>query len=489
MLSNKAALDRALSIFNESRVPEQKRLDRIDAALQPKLGEDGLPLPRMELPDDAPEILTRLTTEAETNYLPLALDTYAQVLRVDGYITEVGDGRDPWTAWQRNRMDARQTPLHRATLAYGTGYATALPGVDGFGDPFPTARIYSPRNMTAMYEDREWDDWPVDALVVHGDRWELITDEAVYTFMVEKRAPIQGGLGTYSAGRLLTPSTPAQHSLGVAPVVKYHDRHYLSDERAEGIIEPLMTVQKRIDRTSANQMIAQQVAIFKQRYVVGWVPESEEEEFKANLARVHYLDMDPSEVEFGEWEGTPIEPYIVGGNQARRDFAALGQLPAQTTGLDGISNISDATLAGLEAAKNRRAGVMTTSLGESHEQLMRLFAYIDGNDTAARDFSSEVLWRDFESRSFGAQVDGLGKLVSMGLPPEIAMEDVPGMSGQKLLRVQRAMRREQGRRVLQDLRDRAATPPLPTPSDAPGAPDAGALGPQNTPEGDTEGGE
>jgi hypothetical protein len=87
---------------------------------------------------------------------------------------------------------------------------------------------------------------------------------------------------------------------------------------------------------------------------------------------------------------------------AIRDFAAIGQIPAQALGIDGISNISDATFAGLEAAKNREAGEITTSLGESHEQLLRLCAYIDGNQAAADDYNSEVRWRDFEARSYAA---------------------------------------------------------------------------------------
>lgn len=457
MLSKKDALEKALDIYNTYRLPEQRRLDRIDNALQPKVDENGLPKSRIELPDDAPPILQQLTVESETNYLPLLLDTYAQVMVVDGYITNNDEGaREPWETWQRNRMDSRQTSLHRSALGYGTAYASAFPGRTAVGEDYAAVRLYSPRNMTAVYQDDEWDDWPVWSLIVTDQHWELMGEGETHIFGLERNSPVQGALGTYMGNRYLTYLEPREHDLGITPVVRYHDRHYLPDEKLLGIVEPLLTVQRRMDRTSANQMIAQQIAIFRQKYVVGWTPESEEEELKASLAKVHYLDMDPSEVQFGEWEATQIEPYITAGNQARRDFAAIGQLPAQSLGIDGISNISDATLAGLEAAKNRRAGTITTCLGESHEQLMRLFAAIDGNDVAARDYSSEVLWRDFESRSFGATVDGLQKLVAMGLPAEIAMEDVPGMSGQKLARVQRAMRREQGSALLNDIRAAAS---------------------------------
>jgi hypothetical protein len=86
----------------------------------------------------------------------------------------------------------------------------------------------------------------------------------------------------------------------------------------------------------------------------------------------------PADINIGELGEGKVDLEI--RNASIRDFAAIGQIPAQALGIDGISNISDATLAGLEAAKNREAGEITTSLGESHEQLLRLCAYIDGNE-------------------------------------------------------------------------------------------------------------
>lgn len=485
MLSQKQALETAQMIYNEFRAPEQRRLNRIDEAIQPKVDEDGMPVSRLELPDDAPEILHRLAVEAETNYLPLLLDTYAQVMVVDGYLTKNDAGADdPWDTWIRNRMNSRQVPLHRSALAYGTAYASVVPGRTDDAKDVAAVRLYTPRNMTALYRDNEWDDWPEWALGVSDQHWSLIGPDEVHTFGVENYSARSGLPLPLTVGpRLSLGSGNLQyiegyeHDLQVTPVVRYRDRHYLPDERMLGIVEPLLTVQRRIDRTSANQMVAQQIAIFRQKYIVGWVPENEEEELKASLAKVHYLDMDPSEVELGEWEATQIEPYIAGGNQARRDFSALGQIPAQSMGIDGISNISDATLAGLEASKNRRAGTITTCLGESHEQLLRLFATISGNRAAATDFQSELLWRDFESRSFAQTVDGLVKLVTgVGLPPEIALEDVPGMTGAKLERVKKALARERTRKMMAGappvapLGTEQATAPAPGVNPAPTAP-------------------
>jgi hypothetical protein len=56
-------------------------------------------------------------------------------------------------------MDARQTGIHRAAMQYGAAYATVLPGDTG-----PVIHGYSPRRMTAIYQDPEIDDWPFMAI-------------------------------------------------------------------------------------------------------------------------------------------------------------------------------------------------------------------------------------------------------------------------------------------------------------------------------------
>ena len=63
---------------------------------------------------------------------------------------------------------------------------------------------------------------------------------------------------------------------------------------------------------------------------------------------------------------------------------------------------------------------------------------------AAGDYESEVRWRDFEARSFAATVDGLVKLVGQQqgiLPPEMAVEMVPGITQQQARRAQAAQKR------------------------------------------------
>ena len=259
-------------------------------------------------------------------------------------------------------------------------------------------------------------------------------------------------MGFSALGGWLTYITTDAHNVGVCPVVRYRDRNLLAGEEQLGVVEPLLTISERINETTFQMMVAQYFQAFKQRYLIGWVPKSEKEELKAGAAVMWYLDKDPAEVKLGELESGSISPYIEARTSAIRDFAAIGQIPAQSLGVDGISNISDATLAGLEAAKNRESGEIQTSLGESHEQLLRLGAFIDGNMSASDDYASEIRWRDFEARSFAQTVDGIVKLSQgLGLPAEIALEDVPGFTGQKLDRAINAIRKQHGRAALSEI--------------------------------------
>jgi len=302
--------------------------------------------------------------------------------------------------------------------------------------------MFTPRKMTAVYADPEFDEWPIAALHLDGPNGEhlvLTDEEGEYRFGFNS-GPVSGagvlGQSLVSVGPTslqLIESRPHEVGLGVCPVVRYRDSFLLDGEEQLGIVEPLIVLQERIDETNFGQLVAQYFAAFKQRAVLGWVPESEAEELKSGAARIWYLDVNPDDVRIQELQETDLTRYIESGKAARRDFASIGQIPTQALGVDAISNISDATLAGLDKAKNERAGETALSLGESHEQTLRTFAHIAGDVDAAQDYDGEIRWADRESRTWAGQIDGLVKLVQSGvMAASTALEWVPGMTDQQI---------------------------------------------------------
>lgn len=473
--------EQALSAVREMlagpRAYESERLDGLAMAVRP--WTDAYALSQLELKgvsasggsSGSPyQAVVGLARKSQTNFLPLVLDIFSQGLKVDNYLPgdQSGDTPAVWRWWQRNKMDKRQTGIHRTALHYGVSYATVLPGMNPMA---PSNEAYirgvSPRQMTALYGDRmEWDprtqspaddDWPIMALEVDGAAIRLY-DESDVHFIGVKSVPkselgwrdpfyIQASNFEYIESR--------SHGVGVCPVVRFEDRNLLDGEQElRGVIEPLLSVQKRIDETAFQMMVAQYYSAFVQRYVMGWMPSSQADALKQAVSDVWFFK--DKEVKVGQFDAADLKGYLESGSSAKRDLAALGQVPAQNLGIDGISNISEATLAGLEASKDRKESEIKTSLGESHEQVLRTCAHITGDTVAANDFASEVKWQDMTARTFAQVVDGLGKLATMlNVPAEALWEDIPGWTKTRVDRAQQLAQRSTVKKLVESLRSGA----------------------------------
>jgi hypothetical protein len=290
--------------------------------------------------------------------------------------------------------------------------------------------------MTCLYgEPIEWtpgetpadDDWPIMALEIKGGAIRLYDEQNVYFVGVEN-VP-QSALGwrepTYDNVSNFKYLESRPHSVGVCPVVRFRDRWLLDGEQQYGIVEPLINIQSRIDETTYEMLAAQYYTAFTQRWVAGWRPKDDDEALSAAAGDTWYFSS--KDVKVGQFTAGDSAGFIASKQSAVRDIAAIGQVPAQNLGVDALSNISEATLAGLETGKKRKTAEIQTSLGESFEQMLRTCAHITSDEVNARDFASEVKWQDTTARSFGEIVDGLGKLsVMLGVPEELLWESIPG---------------------------------------------------------------
>jgi hypothetical protein len=144
-----------------------------------------------------------------------------------------------------------------------------------------------------------------------------------------------------------------------------------------GIVEPLLTIQARITETTYNMSAAEYFTAFVQRWVAGWRPQNDEEALRWLAGDVWYFSK--SDVKGRTVRGRRHQGYIDSKESAVMDMAAIGQLPPQNFGIAALSNISEATLAGLETGKKRKSGEIQTALGESFEQMLRTCAYITGD--------------------------------------------------------------------------------------------------------------
>lgn len=385
------------------------------------------------IPMSAPREVKTMARIARVNICPIVIDSLAQSTFVDGFRSKAEDSSSEavWQVWQANKMDARQTGIHRAAFAYGTSYAIVLPG-----DPVPVIRGISPRSLTAMYDEDQ--DWPTLAFERRSyGEWRLYDDTHVYYLTTSQN---------HSEFDFVE---AREHGASVTPVVRYLDEDDLDadDEvKAEfndrtweptptrGQITPLMPIQDQIDLTTFGLLVAQWYAAFRQRYVIGWVPEDEAQKMKAGASQLWTFE-DAGEgtdgVKVGEFGQTSLDGYIESREASLRHAATLSQTPVHEL-LGELVNLSAEALAAAENGHERKVGERKTLLGESHEQMLRLAGKI-GGFTVPED--AEVVWRDTSARTFAATVDALGKLVTMlHIPADELWERVPGVTQQDVER-------------------------------------------------------
>lgn len=406
------AVDQTIELL-KVRKAECAQLDRVHRYWR---GKQALPV----VPRAVPIEVRRMASMARVNVLGLVVDVLAQSLYVVGYRQERAVDDDPtWATWQVNKLDAHQTGVHRAALAYGAAYVTVMPG-----EPLSVVRGVSPRRMTAMYGDDP--EWPVVALEVRPapggtTSYRLYDDTSVY-FLDEVGGKVPGQDWNPEFVR------SDKHDAGVCPVVRFCNVEDL-DEELHGEIEPLMPLQDQIDFTTFDLLVAQHFAAFRQRYVMGWLAVDEETKAKASASRMWTFE-DP-DVKVGEFGQTDLGGYLDSRESTLQHLATISQTPPHYL-LGKLVNLSAEALAAAEAGQRRKIAERETTFGESWEQTLGLAARYEGRQVGD---GAQVRWRDTEARALASTVDALGKMTQMlGVPPQVLWEKIPGWTQQDVER-------------------------------------------------------
>lgn len=370
-----------------------------------------------------------LAARAQAPWGDLIVGSVAQTLYVEGYRrpSAPADGQG-WSIWQANGMDGRQVALHRSVLTYGLAYVTVLPGRLLSGEPMPVMRGVSAREMIAVYEDPAADEWPVLALRVTARRngWSLFLFDAEQVWSL--RADDLTSRPTVVAVE--------EHPAGVVPVVRYKNRFDL-EGRSSGEIEPFIPVLGKIDQTSFDRLVVQRFASWIVRTIAGMsVAESAAasgvtpDAVKMRLKVDDMLTAEDPDTKFGSLPATPLDGFIRAHESDLQVLAAVSQTPAFEL-LGQMVNLSAEALAAVRAAQTAKSDERKHTLGEDHEQAIRLACHVAGDVDGAADFEAQVRWADTSIRSLAQAVDALGKMAQMlGFPPELLWTKVPGFTQQ-----------------------------------------------------------
>lgn len=380
-------------------------------------------------PADATSEYKELIARSQAPWGDLVVGSVAQTLYVEGYRRpDEPDDSTAWTIWQANGMDGRQVALHRALLSYGLAYGLGLPGSTLGGVPMPKMRGVSPRDMIAVYEDPVDDEWPALALLVRkmrkGYELRLIDETRVY------RMPVP------DLNVRPKEVTEQVHDVGVVPVVRYENRMDL-EGRSAGEIEPFIPLLGKIDQTSFDRLVVQRFASWIVRTISGLDVKATADANNVTQAEVtmalkvnDLLTAKNPDTKFGSLPATPLDGFIKAHESDLMDLAAVSQTPAFEM-LGQMANLSAEALAAAKASQTAKSDERKHTVGEKHEQFLRLACYIAGDEEGAADYTAQVRWADTSIRSLAQAADAYGKMATqLGIPPQALWPKIPGFTQQ-----------------------------------------------------------
>jgi hypothetical protein len=442
----------------EIRVHEMYRLERIAKYMR---GKHDPPY----TPRGASTEYRWLTRRARDNFLPLIVSVISQNLHVDGYRpsswspddseNELDVSADPgWSAWRANRMVSRQHGINRSVVKYGCAYATVLPGRIATRDStdmmvadasMPVITPFSPRKMTALYMDDISDEWPIIAVAEY-----LIADRSApgkYRRLVKvlddtNQYILVGGMGN-SPSKLAWPEPDdptlagqpaiASHGMGICPVVRFtYEADLDADTDCVGEVEPLISLQDQVNFHTFNQLLAEQFAAFRQRWVTGMQPVDETgrmgHTLKPGVDRLWTAE-DP-DTKFGEFSETNLAAISAAREDSIRHMATISQLPPYHL-LGALVNLSADALSAARDGLDRKSEQLREILSDSYRNIFRLCSKAQGDVEGWDDLYGSVLWKDTSARSFSATIDGLGKATQMlGVPSAELWRKIPGVTAE-----------------------------------------------------------
>jgi hypothetical protein len=437
------------------RLSEQPVLDTIHGYM---LGELGWP----KVPEGSENEIQDLAALSIKNVLPLVRDAFAQNLCVVGYRDALAKVNDVgWESWQANRMDSRQQEVYRPAITYGVGYVIVTKGDDGS----TIWRPRSPRQLIAVYEDPQSDEYPQYAVEMWTDytgakpHKQCMFYDSEFMYPVDlgetiiTSSPVEDSLNYRLSGNLQF-GEPYRHGADHCPVVRFVNGRD-ADEVIIGEIAPLLTLQRALNSVNFDSLIVGRFAAFPAKVITGWSA-SPSDVLEASARRVWAFE--DTDVKAQSLPAADLTQYDTRLTEMLEFIATVAQISPSRLN-PKLSRVSADALAAAEANEQRKTLEKINSFGESWEQAFRLDAEVRGDTVTREDNKAEVVWRESEVRSFAAVVDGITKLAAAGIPIEQLIDMIPGITQAKVESMKVAARREQAVNIVAALSKNTALTP------------------------------
>lgn len=350
-------------------------------------------------------------------WLKLMVSTFAQQLIVDGFRKDgATENEGAWDSWLANNMPAQQFTINRSTSICGYSYVRVTEGQNPFTkDSMAVIRAVDPQRAFGIYEDPYGDDYPKYLLEKRFDGtwwWWSSEDYSVFN----------------KNGNDWTFVKTEPHDYNVVPFVRYLNE-IDAKGRTWGDVEPLVEIAARLDKTVLDRLLTQHYNSFKVRWATGLEQPDTEERAAASAFQLKQGDMLISSndlAKFGVLPETDMAPFIAAYQSDLETFLTNAQMPPDLAGQ--VANIAADALEGARRSSYQKMFEKQTMYGQSHAQVLRLAAFIEGRVDEATDFNARVHWQDVQVKSLAQFADAWGKICDqLGYPKQLVWPQIPGI--------------------------------------------------------------
>lgn len=446
------------------------------------------------IPDNADDEFKGIVERSIINYIPLVLAGPTQTCFVDSIrrgAPELDFGMEPddydpmkdeslelspeMKSWQENRMDVRQTTFTRGLGTYGV--INALTRRDRKGRPRYEA--YSPQRSVCLFEDWVNGYEPDYFLIVRHGELDPGAAKIISLFDSQFEYAIE-----YSDEDEIHIRDFWEHGNSECPGTRMALQMDL-EGRPLGLVEPVFDIQDQVNQTNLDLLIVQTYGSFKVKTVTGMAPPFERwtqqmvdsvypmlpaddpnydkrvaersaiqigspvtdsagrrKALPVNISAKRLLFAEDKDAKWGTLDETPLDGYITALSDKVKHLFAMAQTPP-TYAMGEMANLSAEALEAAEVSKRRRDEEIRMVLGEGYERMLRLGMELLGEEVAAGDDFTEIVWRDMSPGSRAAISDALAKDVeALEYPIFAAWEKLPGMTQGELMHVKRLWREQ-----------------------------------------------
>jgi hypothetical protein len=357
---------------------------------------------------------------SQTNLVAKVVDVASSRLSITGVRTGDEDmDEHVWNLWQRSQMDSEQESLFTTALALGVSYISVWPddqGVPTFYPEHPLQVVHlpvpgRPREVAAALKIF------YDELTMYWTAVMYLPDRILKWYSLAAF----NSISEYSSMTVEEIPNP----FGFIPIVPLRNRPTLTGWYSSEMRDAI-PIQRRINQTTLNMLVAQESVAFPQRWATGLELDKDENgaptrPFKSS-ADALWVSEDP-DVKFGQFDEGKFTGYLESLRQDTEAIASVTNTPAFNLGSHLRVPPSAEALSAMESSLVKKIKQKQLQFGEAVEHALRYALRMEGADVDEFD-AMEVIWADPRVRSDAAVGDFAVKMQAVGVPQEAIWEEL-----------------------------------------------------------------